>query len=160
MKKYFYSDSKEKYGPITLEELRQKDINNDTLIWFEGLDDWTPASELEDMKPILELSPPPMPIASEKEPVLDSTAEEDQPYKVTYNYPRLPEEKEEPLVLGLKKASDGWVIAGFAFAIFGGFLGIAIGFNYAFGKYNKETKRAGWVMAILGFISTAIWKNL
>lgn len=58
MKKYFYSDGKEKLGPLGLEELKEENIANDTLIWFEGLDDWTPASELEEMKPILELKPP------------------------------------------------------------------------------------------------------
>jgi len=60
MKKYFYSDGKEKHGPLSLDELKQENIANDTLIWFEGLDDWRPANELEEMKPILELKPPPI----------------------------------------------------------------------------------------------------
>jgi uncharacterized membrane protein YhaH (DUF805 family) len=60
MNKYFYSVGKEKHGPLSLDELKQENISNDTLIWFEGLDDWTPASELEEMKPILELKPPPI----------------------------------------------------------------------------------------------------
>ncbi len=60
MKKYFYSDGKEKHGPLGLEELKQEDISKETLIWFEGLDDWTPARELDEMKPILELQPPPI----------------------------------------------------------------------------------------------------
>lgn len=60
MKKYFYSNGQEKVGPVTLEELKQKDIQPKTLIWFEGLDDWTPAGELVEMKPILELQPPPI----------------------------------------------------------------------------------------------------
>jgi len=96
MKKYFYTDSKEKYGPFTLEELRQKDINNDTLIWFEGLDDWTLASELEDMKPILKLSPPPLPLSIEKQPeVFENTEYElEEPNEDTNVYPKLPKEKE------------------------------------------------------------------
>ena len=60
MKKYFYSVGKEKHGPFSLDELKNIDINKDTLIWFEGLEDWTPASELQEMTPILELSPPPI----------------------------------------------------------------------------------------------------
>lgn len=60
MKKYFYSDGKEKHGPLSLEELKQEDISKETLIWFEGLDDWTPAKELDEIKPILELQPPPI----------------------------------------------------------------------------------------------------
>jgi len=60
MKKYFYSNGKEKHGPLSLDELKQDDISKDTLIWFEGLDDWTLAGELDEMKPILELQPPPI----------------------------------------------------------------------------------------------------
>ncbi len=55
MKKYFYSNGKEKHGPLGLDELKQKDISKETLIWFEGLDDWTPAGELDEIKPVLEL---------------------------------------------------------------------------------------------------------
>ena len=59
-----------------------------------------------------------------------------------------------------KKASLGWIIAGFIFSFLGGWGGIAIGLNYAFGKYEKETKTLGWVMAIIGFFSMAIWKSI
>ena len=60
MKKYFYSDGKEKHGPLTLDELKQEDISKETLIWFEGIDDWKLAGDLDEMKPILELQPPPI----------------------------------------------------------------------------------------------------
>jgi len=60
MKKYFYSDGKEKHGPLSLDELKETDMTNETLIWFEGLDDWIPAGELDEMKAILELQPPPI----------------------------------------------------------------------------------------------------
>ena len=69
MKKYFYSDGKEKHGPLSLDELKEENISNETLIWFEGLEDWAPAGELDEMKPILELSPPPIDIPRE-EPIL------------------------------------------------------------------------------------------
>ena len=59
MKKYFYSDDgKKKNGPFSLEELKRENISKETLIWLEGLDDWKPAGDLDDMKPILELQPP------------------------------------------------------------------------------------------------------
>ena len=61
MKKYFYSNGQEKIGPLSHDELKQaKSISKETLIWFEGLDDWTPAMELEEMMSILELQPPPI----------------------------------------------------------------------------------------------------
>ena len=60
MKKYFYSNGKDKEGPVTLEELKQKDIKPKTLIWHEGLDDWKEAEVIEELKEIFELSPPPI----------------------------------------------------------------------------------------------------
>ncbi|MDG1954124.1 MAG: DUF4339 domain-containing protein [Polaribacter sp.] len=58
MKKYFYSNDNEKNGPFSFEELKNENIKKETLIWYEGLDDWTKASDLNEMMPILELKPP------------------------------------------------------------------------------------------------------
>ena len=66
MKKYFYSDGKEKHGPLNLDELKQEDISKETLIWFEGLEDWMPAGDLEEMTHYLELKPPPIDSLEEK----------------------------------------------------------------------------------------------
>jgi uncharacterized membrane protein YhaH (DUF805 family) len=60
MRRFFYSNGKEKEGPFFKEELQQKDIQPSTLIWFEGLDDWTKAEYVLEIKEILELSPPPI----------------------------------------------------------------------------------------------------
>jgi|SRR5690554_2183510 len=60
MKKYFYSDGKEKNGPFSFDELQNENINPDTLIWFEGLTDWTAAKYILELEEILQLSPPPI----------------------------------------------------------------------------------------------------
>lgn len=145
MKKYFYSDGNEKNGPLSLDELQQEGISNGTLIWFEGLDDWTPAGDLDDMKHILELNPPPVENLKEK-PIQESLAKQESAQKHT-----------RP---DLKEASQGWIIAGFIFSLLGGYLGLIIGFNYAFGRYKSETKTLGWIMAILGIFSAVIWRSL
>jgi hypothetical protein len=146
MKKYFYSNGQEKEGPVTLEELKQKNIQPKTLIWHEGLDDWKEAESVEELREIFELSPPP--IIDENDTIgTQNVAENIEPRK-----PSSP--------LGLKVASQGWIVAGFIFAILGGWLGAAIGFNYAFGNYKKETKKLGWAMAILGIFSMAIWRSI
>jgi uncharacterized membrane protein YhaH (DUF805 family) len=49
-----------KIGPLTFEELKQAKINEDTLIWFDGLADWEKAGSLEELREIFELSPPPL----------------------------------------------------------------------------------------------------
>jgi uncharacterized membrane protein YhaH (DUF805 family) len=60
MKKYFYSNGQDKEGPLSLEELKQKDIKPKTLIWYEGLEDWKEAEFVEELREIFELSPPPI----------------------------------------------------------------------------------------------------
>lgn len=62
MKKYFYSDGKEKNGPFSFEELKNEEINPDTLVWFEGLENWTPIKYIKELEELLKLSPPPLPI--------------------------------------------------------------------------------------------------
>lgn len=60
MTRFYYSDGKDKHGPLSLEQLQNEPIDGETLIWFQGLNHWTPASEVEEMKSILELKPPPI----------------------------------------------------------------------------------------------------
>ena len=137
MKNYYYLENSLKMGPFSFEELKEKEIEEETLIWYKGLEDWIPAKNVEELESILELKPPPIPIEENKKII-----------------------NEIKKTTKLKKGSAGWIIAGFVFSLLGGFLGIAIGGNYAFGKYHKETKTLGWVMIIIGIFSTAIWKNL
>ena len=151
MKKYFYSNDNQKNGPYTFEELKNENIKKETLIWYEGLDDWTKASNLNEMLPILELNPP-----SFSEIKQDSNLIE----KSEIRFEEKNQTTKKVETPGLKKASQGWIIAGFIFSFLGGFLGIAIGFNYAFGNYKKETKKLGWVMAVIGIFSLAIWKSI
>lgn len=150
MKKYFYSNGQDKEGPVTLEELKQKDITPKTLIWYEGLDDWKEAENVDELREIFELKPPPISVENLN---VNTTID-------TISIDSNKQSKKISSTLGLKEASQGWIIAGFIFSVLGGFLGIAIGFNYAFGNYKKETKRLGWIMAIIGFFSTAIWKSI
>jgi hypothetical protein len=147
MKNYFYSNNNQQNGPYSFEELKNENIKQETLIWYEGLNDWTKASDLNEMIPILELIPPSL--SDLKDSVKTETKNEEKK--------QIPKNVEIP---GLKKASQGWIIAGFIFSFLGGWGGIAIGFNYAFGKYKKETKTLGWVMALIGFFSMAIWKSI
>ncbi len=65
---YYYSNGKEKYGPFTLEELKQKKIEKEYLIWHEGEPDWRPLSAYPSLLEVLTSSikvpqgPPPLPV--------------------------------------------------------------------------------------------------
>lgn len=150
MKKYFYSNGQDKEGPVSIEELKQIDINADTLIWFEGIQDWTPAIEIEEIRLILELNPPKILSVDESVNGGNKVAlNEDNNKTTTSNQ-----------TVGLKEASQGWIIAGFVFAFLGGYLGVIIGSNYAFGNYKKETRRLGWIMVVIGIICAGVWKSI
>lgn len=48
-------------GPFSLDDLRTKNVQRDTLIWTEGLDNWTKAEHVALLKDILRATPPPLP---------------------------------------------------------------------------------------------------
>lgn len=59
MKKYFLHDGSEQAGPFDIEELKSKNVNRDTPIWFEGLDEWTTIGKVDELREIITSSPPP-----------------------------------------------------------------------------------------------------
>ena len=64
MKKYYIIKNDKKFGPYSIDELEKNIINSDTLVWFNGLDDWTKAGEITELKSLISIEPPPMPSRS------------------------------------------------------------------------------------------------
>lgn len=64
MKKYYYLDGTNRFGPFALDELRQKNINRETKVWFQGLGDWQSAGTIPELNDILNLVPPPITITN------------------------------------------------------------------------------------------------
>lgn len=56
--KYFIHDGIDKKGPYTLEELRSQDVKRYTLIWHGGLNNWTEAEKLYELKSLFETASP------------------------------------------------------------------------------------------------------
>lgn len=76
MSQFYYTDGKERFGPFSLEQLRERNITTETLVWKEGLPDWVPARNLSELislfpesasmpppvgmqQPIMSIEPPP-----------------------------------------------------------------------------------------------------
>jgi len=59
MKRYYIVEKGEKSGPFNLEEIRTKNINPDTLVWYYGLEKWKKAESIEELKEIF-IQPPPI----------------------------------------------------------------------------------------------------
>ncbi|WP_410879862.1 RDD family protein [Myroides sp. DW712] len=54
---YFIVKNSQKQGPYTKEELVEIGINAQTLIWYEGLENWTEARYIEDLQDIFQYNP-------------------------------------------------------------------------------------------------------
>ncbi len=52
MTHYFIKDGKNENGPFTKEQLKYGDISRDTPIWFAGLEEWTTAEQVYELKEI------------------------------------------------------------------------------------------------------------
>src|SRR5215213_5863537 len=52
MKVYYLYDGKQQNGPYSLEELKDKSLNQNTLVWTDQLNDWTKAGDIEALKPL------------------------------------------------------------------------------------------------------------
>lgn len=60
MKKYYYSDGENQFGPYSVEELKKFNLTKETLIWFEGLENWITSNEVEELKVLFKIMPPPL----------------------------------------------------------------------------------------------------
>jgi hypothetical protein len=60
MKKYYLHNGNENIGPFDIDELKAKAITKNTQVWCEGMEDWKNAGEMEEIKSILPLIPPPI----------------------------------------------------------------------------------------------------
>lgn len=49
---YYIIVNSEQQGPYTIEELAQRHIDSSTLVWTEGMANWTPAWEVAELRPL------------------------------------------------------------------------------------------------------------
>lgn len=61
MKQYYIFIESEQLGPLNFDELKSKNISNETLVWFEGLEDWKIAKDIDELKSLFVNIPPPIP---------------------------------------------------------------------------------------------------
>lgn len=64
--KYFIVENNRQAGPFSIYELKDKGIGSETLVWAEGMTDWTPAWKVEELRQFLfntkdTSTPPPVP---------------------------------------------------------------------------------------------------
>ncbi|MFC2101911.1 DUF4339 domain-containing protein [Bacteroidota bacterium] len=64
---YFLKDDRQ-YGPFTYQDLLSQLISPDTLIWYEGLDQWQPAGDFQELSGLFHTPSPPPPPSSPQPP--------------------------------------------------------------------------------------------
>lgn len=57
MTEYFILIDNKQLGPYTLDELRQRAISSSTLVWAEGMAQWTPAWQVPALRPLFNTAP-------------------------------------------------------------------------------------------------------
>lgn len=50
---YFILVNKEQRGPFTIVDLKEMGITSETLVWHDGMPQWTPAWQIEELRPVL-----------------------------------------------------------------------------------------------------------
>lgn len=93
MKKYYLHNGTESSGPFDIEELKTKKISTQTPIWFEGMEKWETAGEIEELKTIFAVVPPSINPFTANTPTASTTKME----KI--------DEDEESKILGLSKTT-------------------------------------------------------
>ena len=68
LKKFFIAKNDEKFGPYSISELLTVDIDKETLIWYNGLENWVKINEVDELSQIFNQVPPPIPKS-----IMDST---------------------------------------------------------------------------------------
>ena len=55
MEYFIIENNGQQAGPFSLEQLVQKAITPETLVWAQGMKDWTPAWKIAELKTVLKL---------------------------------------------------------------------------------------------------------
>jgi len=102
MKQYYIFVDDEQLGPLSLDEISSKKISKETKVWFEGLDDWKNAGEIEELSKFLISTPPP----------INSFTSQISPPKLVQkeNFQVNSDVHENQKILGLNKNVFYWVL--------------------------------------------------
>lgn len=69
MKKYFIIIGSEQQGPFDIDELKDKNLKNDTPVWYDGLSDWITIGEVDELRNVFAKTPPPYkPVYNDAQP--------------------------------------------------------------------------------------------
>lgn len=59
MENYFIHKEGRQLGPYSIEELKQINITRDTMVWYEGIEEWQEANSIKELTSLFKNQPPP-----------------------------------------------------------------------------------------------------
>lgn len=69
MKEYHINLRDKSLGSFSIEQLKETKIEPDSIVWYEGLADWLPVDEVEELRGLIKSTPPPIPRSAKKKVV-------------------------------------------------------------------------------------------
>jgi hypothetical protein len=113
MKEYFFLEGKDQNGPFTIEQLSDKSLTNETMIWTEGMENWQKLKDIPELVQALKPKSVPPPPPNEVEEKLSRTEVSGQ-LKVTT------EKTPNPTLEAIKPSRQTltWLIAWCGFHLF------------------------------------------
>lgn len=78
MTQYFIHDGQEEKGPLDIEQLKLESLKQDTPIWHEGLESWTSAGQVEELKFLFATKPTPPPLIKSTPPPISTQTKTEQ----------------------------------------------------------------------------------
>lgn len=88
MKNYYIHNGTEQQGPFNIDELKSKNITPETMVWYEGLENWQQANVIVELKDLFKSIPPPIQTAKPitPPPLPSNSEEEEKPNNRTRKY--------------------------------------------------------------------------
>lgn len=74
MKKYYLHNGTESSGPFSFDELRAMNITKTTPVWFEGMEKWKYAKDVEELYELVAVTPPPFQVEEKSIPQPNQTS--------------------------------------------------------------------------------------
>ena len=66
MNKFFTHNGTQQQGPYDIADLEEQKIDKDTLIWHEGINEWTKANDIPELQSLFTKTPPPLSTKNEQ----------------------------------------------------------------------------------------------
>ena len=86
MKYYYYANNDQQFGPFTLDELKVKRLKKSTLVWTDGLQNWTTADSFDELKNFIISEPPPLPTNRKTSKIDNLVKIESKDLSISNNY--------------------------------------------------------------------------